>query len=47
MDYDAPFSPSHLSITTSYRHSLRRFLPVFAGASLCHKMGMLLVRESL
>jgi hypothetical protein len=26
----------HLSITTSYRHSLRRFLPVFAGAPLSY-----------
>src|SRR5215216_6252982 len=36
MDNDAPFSPSHLSITTSYRHSLRRFLPVFAGAPMSY-----------
>jgi hypothetical protein len=40
MDYDAPFSPSHLSITTSYRHSLRRFLPVFAGAPMSYNPSM-------
>src|SRR4029434_3277693 len=30
------FSPLHLSITTYYRHSLRRFLPVFAGAPMSY-----------
>jgi hypothetical protein len=47
MDDDAPFSPSHLSITTSYRHSLRRFLPVFAGAPMSYNPTATLLEHTL